>query len=30
MEPLTKLALKALEEKKISFVSEQFEKTFVH
>jgi len=30
MKPLTELALKALEDEKISFVSEQFEKTFRH
>ncbi len=30
MKPLTELALQALAEKKISFVSKQFEKTFVH
>ncbi len=30
MAPLNKLALQALEDKKINFVSEQFKKTFVH
>lgn len=30
MKPLTESALKALKEEKISFVSKQFEKTFVH
>ena len=30
MKPLTEMALKALEDKKLFFVSEQFEKTFKH
>lgn len=30
MKPLTQMALKALDEKKLYFVSEQFEKTFKH
>ena len=30
MKPLTEMALKALKDKKISFVSKQFKKTFIH